>query len=154
MIKLLKTCLVLLAVIVLPGMATATHMTTVSVNGDCDGWTATVDVHFRSSVFEADLDFVILLLDSEGVELERFEHASVITRDAESGADVVYNFGGTWEGLFQSAFFVVQGDFHIYAPYGWGGVYLDEETKETELQLECTVPTEDYAWDRVKSLYR
>jgi len=154
MLKVLKTSIFLLAIFVLPGMAMATHMTSVSVNGDCEGWTATVDVHYRSSVYEAAFDFVIILLNAEGQELERFEHGSVISRQPGDGPDAVYNFGGSWEGYFQSSFFVMQGNFHIYAPWGYGGVYLDEESKEAELQLECTVPTEDVTWDRVKTLYR
>ena len=84
-----KTCLVL-TLLLLPGLATATHLTEVTINGDCEGWTATVNVHFRSTVYEADLDFDIVLFDAEGVELERFRHETTVTRDGSTPHSTIW----------------------------------------------------------------
>ena len=78
----------------------------------------------------------------------------MISRDPEAGPDATYYFDGLWQGYYEGAYFTMVGDFHIYAPWGWGDVYLDEETQHLELDLECTVPADEVTWDSVKSLYR
>ena len=73
--------LTLAAMAVLPGLAAATHFDEVIVVGDCEGWSAEVNVTWRTGIYTGDLNYSIRLVDQNANILEQIDWAGVIDRE-------------------------------------------------------------------------
>jgi len=140
---------VIMAVLLVPMLASATHITDLVGLADCEGWAADLTVHWRSTVWAGDLDYVVVLTNADGEELEVFEGAMELVRD--DGQDQVYSFGGVWEGMYQSDGFTATGTFHLVAPHGED---VEESTMGFEVDLGCTVDESNQSWSSLKASYR
>ena len=149
--RLLVLGLTLSAVLLLPVMASATHIETFTGNADCHGWSATIDVMWRSEVYSGDLTMVIVLANDQGDELESVVVNDTLTRDPDSSWMQSYTFSGEWQGAYAASYFVAYMGFELSAPYAEG---TDVSHAGDEFMLECTVDDETFSWGTVKSLYR
>jgi hypothetical protein len=84
----------LVFMVVLPSLASAVYLDSVTGTADCNGWTADVEVTFRSGARWVELEYVVALLDATGLEVERFEYAAEV--DIPSQTTVVYSFADEW----------------------------------------------------------
>ena len=84
----------LVFLLVLPSLASAVYLDSVTGTADCNGWTADVEVTFRSGARWVELEYVVALLDATGLEVERFEYAAEV--DIPSQTTVVYSFADVW----------------------------------------------------------
>jgi hypothetical protein len=144
--KLMILSAVMLSLLMLPAMASATHFTYLTAMGDCIGYAAETGVHFRSTVDSFDLDYTVTLSDMDGVVLETFSDAMTVT----GSGDIVLNFSDEWT-VFATGRFTVAGTYHLVSTYPGG---VDEETVEFSNEIQCTVASEDVSFDSVKSMYR
>lgn len=143
--------LALVAVAMVPGLASATHFDTVGVTGDCGGWTAQLGVMWRSDVYNGNLDYLIQLMDGNTV-LESFVWSGPLVRNPGDPQLVTYTFSGPWAGNYSSgAPYTITGDFHIVAPWTGG---IDDETMSVSAGFQCTVAAESTTWGTIKSLYQ
>lgn len=139
--KLTVRLLATLALLLLPAFAFATHFETLDGAADCDGWNASLDVYWRSTIYEADLDYAVRLLDGDGVEVAVHAWSGIITRDSAYQLQT-YLFDGLW-GMELCGDFTVEGTFHIYSPWPGG---LDEDTLvfTAAFTCECEEPGHCY----------
>jgi hypothetical protein len=152
MMRNLKMMLLLLATMaILPGIASATHITGVEVNADCDGWWAQLDVYWRTGIYTGDLDYTISLVDQDANILEQVSWAGPISRAVSDPRAMSYTFSGSWSGTFQADQFSVTGMFHLVSPWDGG---VDDETVNASTVFECSVATENSTWSTIKALYR
>lgn len=143
----------LLAVLVLPVVASATHLTDFDGTADCDGWCATYTISWHSQVFEAELEYAVVLMNDEGDVLNEIVVSETITREPGSEAVQFYEICAPWEGNFVASYFTVLMAFELTAPSGTGGA--DQVSSfGAEIMLECTVDADDTNWGSLKSLYR
>jgi hypothetical protein len=142
--------LALMAVALIPGVALATHFNDVSVTGDCEGWTATVNVTWRTDIYSGDLDFVIARWD-DGTVAEDYGFSGTLGREVGDPAVMTYVFHGTWAGEFGGSAFGLTGDFHLVSAWDGG---LDEATDTYAGEFACSVASEVTTWSTVKTLYR
>jgi hypothetical protein len=150
--KSMNVKLAALAILLLPVVASATHVTGVELNGDCGGWSADVTLRYRSTVFEVQADYTAVLTDADGNELEVFTWDGTLTRDEGSYFVQMYDYAEEWSVVAPPGDFTITLMYHIYAPYDGG---VDEETFEISQDFSCTViPTEAQTWSDVKGLYR
>lgn len=143
--------LTLAAMALLPGLAAATHFDEVIVVGDCEGWSAEVNVTWRTGIYTGDLNYSIRLVDQNANILEQIDWAGVIDREVSDPRQMVYNFSGTWSGTYSGPQFTVVGMFHLVAPYPGG---VDDDTANVTTTFECTVAAENATWSSIKTLYR
>ncbi|MFO7653034.1 MAG: hypothetical protein R6X25_04345 [Candidatus Krumholzibacteriia bacterium] len=143
--------LITLMAVMVPAAASATHLNGIDAAADCSGWNATLDVTWRTGVYEGTLDYSVRLLDLAENVLFEDTWTGLITRETTDPRDMMYTFNGIWQGVFSGPAFLARGDFHLVAPYSSG---IDEETISFDLDLQCTVSSEEATWGAVKSLYR
>jgi len=99
------TIIALVFLLVLPSMASAVYLDSVTGTADCNGWNADVAVTFRSGAMLVRLEYVVALTDAAGTEMERFEYAAEVDIPAEN--TMVYSFGDAWTaGLPDGAYLV------------------------------------------------
>jgi len=144
------TILAAMAVVLLPLMASATILTDLTGEGDCNGWSAMASVHWGSAT-EADLDYTVSILDDDMNVLETFTWAGIVSRDGDV-VNQVFSFYDEWTINADAGNFSIMGDFHLVGAYP-GGVehsYLSFTNTFT-----CdVVSTEAHTWSAVKDLYR
>jgi hypothetical protein len=141
----------LMAVLLLPSLAMATHFEGLSGSADCEGWSAEVTVQWRTGIYEGTLDYTIQLQDAEGAVLEEVIWSGPFTRGAEDPVTVIYEFSGTWEEPLDQSDLVLYEAFSIDAPWDEG---VDVDTTELTTEVSCNVPVDETSWSAVKSLYR
>ncbi len=141
-----------LAALLVPQVASATRLLSVSGEGNCEGWNVTAEVRFRSTVFAADLEFTLELLDIDMNVIETVTYNGVITRPDPSGQVHVFNFGEEWTAFAPAGVYMVAGSVTVSAPWSGG---FDEHTEAFEGSFYCGfVPSEATSWSNVKGLYR
>ena len=141
-----------LAALLVPQVASATRLLDADGVGDCDGWTVTAEVRFRSTVFAADLEFTLDLLDVDMNVIETVTYSEVITRPNPSGQVHVFQFGDEWTAFAPAGVYMVAGSVTVSA--GWSGGF-EEHTLDIEGSFYCGfVPNEATTWSNVKGLYR
>lgn len=150
MTKLSLLALSVIAIAAVPGIASATHFNVIEMHGDCQGWTAQVEINWRSDVYTGTLDYTILLLDGNTV-LEQHTWSGVVSRNPGDPQDMHYTFQGPWSAAHSGFQFTVQGDFHIVAPWTGG---IDDQTATDSTVFQCSVAAENATWSTIKSLYR
>jgi len=131
--------------LVLPSMALACHVTEVTGNADCQGWSLCATVSFSGSVYEGTLNYSVRVFDDQKQEVNTFELSEVVSRPQDScDGEYTFCFDGQWEGTHQSNGFLVkmQADLN-------GGT-----AKCFQTWLSCTVDDEEISFGAVKALYR
>ncbi len=146
--KLMILGAVMLSLLMVPAMASATHFTNIVGVSDCDGYSADAGVHFRSTAASMDLSYTITLSNMDGDVLETITDSMTVI----NGGDVVLNFSGLWEADAESeSGFTVLGVFDLVSTFPGG---VDEDHIEFSNVLSCTVDSENVSFDSVKSMYR
>jgi len=131
--------------LVLPSLALACHVTEVTGNADCQGWSMCATVSFSGSVYEGTLNYTVHLLDDQNQEVNTFELSEVVSRPQDSCAgEYTFCFEGQWEGTYQSNGFLVKMEADLN-----GGASQCFQTS-----LSCTVDSDDVSFGAVKALYR
>jgi hypothetical protein len=143
--------LALVAVAMVPGLALATHFNSVAISGDCGGWTAHVEVMWRTDVYAGNLDYLVRLMDGPTI-LESFVWSGPLVRNPGDPQVVMYTFSAPWAGDYSAGLpYTITGDFHIVSPWTGG---IDDETMSATSGFQCTVAAETSTWSTIKSLYR
>lgn len=84
----------LVFLLVLPSLASAVYLDSVTGTADCNGWNTAVEITFRSGARMVRLEYTVALNDATGSELERFEYSEeVAIPDRDT---VIYPFEGMW----------------------------------------------------------
>lgn len=139
----------MLAIAMVPGVASATHLNGVVFLGDGNSWTAQVSVTWRDGIYAGDLDFALTLLDGETV-LEEYAWEGPLSRAESDPQDMIYTFEGNWSESYPGPVFRLLGTFHLVAPWDGG---LDDETSEVDVQLPNLAAAEVSTWGIVKALF-
>lgn len=146
--RLLLLSSVLLAMLALPGLASATHITDVVAMGDCDGFNAQVDVHFRSDAEFLDLHYDVVVLDDDMEMVTVSGDVHVLHEDTQDVSILVSDLFNT----SLDGYFVVSGDITITAPFPNG---VDIESAHFENNIECgSVDNDAVSFENVKAMYR
>ena len=138
-----------LAAVMVPAIASATHVNWVDLNGNCAGWTAEFNVDWRENVYTADVDYMITLY-SGNVVLEQVNGTTVITRPMNSPNNASYTISGPWSGTFSGSSFHIEGQIHLVAD--WNGT-PEESTVTGASNFDCSVAAEAQTWSTIKALY-
>jgi len=140
---------VLMAILMLPALASATHITDVVAMGDCSGFNASVDVHFRTTAEYFDLDYTVQVLDADMNEV--YMVSGMMTVMQEDMADVTVMIEEMWDTLPDGAYTIIA-TIDLTSPYPGG---MDEESYTYENTVECgSVANEEINFEAVKALYR
>jgi len=102
----------LVVTLVMPGLASAVYLDSVTGTADCNGWTADAQVTFRSSARMVRLDYTVALLDEAGMEVERFEYSESVAIPDET--TVVYSFGDMWTTDLPEGPYTMTADFVLF----------------------------------------
>ncbi len=102
----------LIVTLVMPGLASAVYLDSVTGTADCNGWTADAQVTFRSSARMVRLDYTVALLDEAGMEVERFEYSESVAIPDQ--ATVVYSFGDMWTTDLPEGPYTMAADFVLF----------------------------------------
>ncbi len=103
--------------LVLPGITAAGTLDSLSGTADCNTWSADLTISFRANAMLARVEYAVVLLDTDGAEVERFDYAEYIDIPATVTAD--YSFTGAWAGALDGNY-TVTGDFSVYDIFGDG----------------------------------
>jgi len=140
---------VLVAMLILPGLASATHFTNVVAMGDCDGFTAQLDVHFRSTADFLDLHYDVAVLDSDSAEVVMVSGDMHVIQEDDQDITIMVadQFNAILDGMY-----VVAGTFTLTSPHPGG---VDEDMATFENDIECgSVANDEVSFDSMKSMYR
>ncbi len=147
--RLLLMSTVLMAVLLLPALASATHITEVVAIGDCYGFNAQLDIHFRSTAPSADLHYEVAVMDMDSNEIVMLSGDMVVMQ--EDSQDVTVMLSEMW-GIDLDGSFVVNGTITLSSAYPGG---LDEDMVTFESSLDCgSVSTDATSFESLKSMYR
>lgn len=147
--RILLMSTVLMAILMLPALASATHITDVVAMGDCSGFNASVDVHFRATAEYFDLDYSVQVLNSDMEEVYMVEGTMNVIQEDE--ADVTVMVSEMWDTL-PDGYYTIIVNMHLSSPYPDG---LDEEDYTYETTVECgSVANEAINFEGLKALYR
>ena len=102
----------LVFLLVLPSLASAVYLDSVTGTADCNGWNADVAITFRSSARLVRLEYVVALTDAAGTEMERFEYAAEVPIPAQS--TMVYSFGEAWTSTFPDGAYTMTCDVVLF----------------------------------------
>lgn len=138
-----------LTALMVPAIASATHVNWVDLNGNCEGWTASFNVDWRENVYTADVTYSITLMSGDTV-LEQVNGTTVVTRPMDGPYNITYTISGPWTGTFSGAAFHIESQIHLVAD--WNGT-PEESTVTGESNFSCTVANEAQTWSTIKALY-
>ncbi|RLB60450.1 MAG: hypothetical protein DRH08_15390 [Deltaproteobacteria bacterium] len=140
--KLLILAVGLLA-LTIPALASANHVTSVTGNADCDGWSICPTVYFLPNAVDGSLCYSVTLLDADYTVVTTITATETII-PPDGGGSAEYCFDGLWEGNF-----VITGGTVVFA------AALNGDNPTVFLfDLECTVANENISFDSIKSIYR
>lgn len=146
--RLLILSSVLMAMLILPGLASATHFTNVVAMGDCDGFVAQLDVHFRSTADFLDLHYEVAVMDADN-EIVMISGDMHVMQENEQ--DMTIMVSDVFNTLLDGEF-VVSGTFTLTSPHPAG---VDEDMATFENTIECgSVDSDGVSFDSIKSMYR
>jgi hypothetical protein len=111
----LTTALVIL--LVLPVLAGAATLDSISGTADCNGWSADLEISFRPGAFFLQLEYSVVLQDANGAEVDRIDDATFVTIPGTSTAS--YNFTGAWTSELDGNYTVV-GEFILHDMFDGG----------------------------------
>ncbi len=147
--RLLLLSSILTAMLILPGLASATHFTNVVAIGDCEGFNAQVDVHFRYNADFLDLHYDVAVLDEDSMEVVMVSGDVHVLH--EDDPDVSFMVSDVFNTVLDG-YFVVSGTFTLVSPYPGG---VDEESVTFENAIECgSVANDEVSFENMKAMYR
>lgn len=109
------TIIALVFLLILPSLASAVYLDSVSGTADCNGWNAEVEITFRSGARLVRLEYAVVLMDANGVELERFDYATEVEIPSET--TMVYPFGDAWSTSLADGLHTMTFDLVLYDIY-------------------------------------
>jgi hypothetical protein len=89
----------LVILFILPSLASAVYLDSVTGTADCNGWNADVEVTFRSGARSVRIEYTVVLLDGNGLEIDRFLYSEPV--EIPSQDTVVYSFGEPWSTVLE-----------------------------------------------------
>ena len=147
--RLLLMSTVLMAMLMLPAMASATHFTDLVAMGDCDGFNAQADVHFRSDAEFLDLHYEVAVMDNDSMQIVMVSGDIHMENDGDQ--DISIMISDLWNMALDGSF-VVSGTFTLTAPYPGG---LDDDSISFENDIQCgSVAAEETSFESMKAMYR
>lgn len=147
--QLLLMSTVLMVVLILPGLASATHFTDVAAIGDCQGFTAQLDIHFRHTAEFLDLHYEVVVMDDDSMQLTMVSgDMHIVMEDTQ---DISLMIADTFDEAL-NGLVVISGTFTITSPHP-DGVDVDVATFENEAVCG-SVPTDKVNFENVKAMYR
>ena len=146
--RLLILSSVLMAMLILPGLASATHFTNVVAMGDCDGFVAQLDIHFRSTADFLDLHYEVAVMDMDNEIVMISGDMQVMQEDEQ---DITVMLSESFNALLDGEF-MVYGTFTLTSSYPGG---MDEDMATFENAIQCgSVASDEVSFDGIKSMYR
>ncbi len=137
-----------MAMLMLPALASATHFTDLVAMGDCEGFAAQADVHFRYNADFMDVHYDVAVLDGS-MEIVMVSGDLHVLNDGDVDVTVMISdtFGVALDGAF-----IVSGTLTLVSPHPGG---VDEDSITFENSIECgSVADEDVSFQSVKAMYR
>jgi len=138
--KLLMLAGALCAILILPGLASATHFELFDVKADCEGFTYDATVYYRYTIYDVDVDYSFVLTDEKGGEVARIEGVAPVTRTDDR---LGFLTGGDVWGVDLCGTYTVTASVHLYSVYGTDLFDEDTLTFETSLVCECDEPGDE-----------
>ena len=102
----------LVVTLVMPGLASAVYLDSVTGTADCNGWSADAQVTFRSGARMVRMEYTVALWDEAGMEMERFEYSESV--DIPDQTTVVYSFGDMWTTDLPDGAYNMTADFVLF----------------------------------------
>jgi hypothetical protein len=115
----------LVCTLVMPGLASAVYLDSVAGTADCNGWSADVEVTFRSGARMVRLDYTVALWDEGGMEMERFEYSESVEIPSET--TVVYPFGDMWTTDLPEGAYTMTADFVLFDIFPDGSNQFEDD---------------------------
>jgi len=140
--KLIILVMSLLAISV-PAMSFACHVTEITGDADCFGWSQCTNVYFTSSVDEGSLTYTVTILDGDGTEVTSFGETQTVSHDPGAGI-YEFCFSGDWVGDYE----VTNATVVISV------VFDDDDPEVFTFDLACSVDNEGTSWSGLKAQYR
>lgn len=97
--------------LVLPNLAAAVTLASLSGTADCNAWSADVTIDFRMDAMMARLEYDVVLQNANGIEVERYEFSEFI--DIPESSTATYSFGETWSAALDGSY-LVSGEFRVF----------------------------------------
>ncbi len=121
----------LVILLVLPTLAAAGTLESLSGTADCETWAADLTVSFRPGIMMSRIEWSVVLQDAAGIEVDRFEFAEFIQIPAEPTK--VYSFAGTWNPVLDGDY-KVTGSFSVFDVFDDG---FNETSDSFVIDLAC-----------------
>lgn len=102
--------LTLLTIAAVPASAQITSFTAFEGRADCNGWSVDATAQYRDEARMIRLEYVVVLSDAGGVEVERFEYSDWV--DFTAGQSATMSLEGSWTNPANSGW-TVRGDFTL-----------------------------------------
>lgn len=153
--RLILTVVLTLAALV-AGTASATEFQNVIFAGGCTEWNAQLDVHFRIGMTEADIDYLVELVDADGNVILTSSGSDVVT-DGDADRLGTLMLAGTWdettdETIELFGMYTVRASFTLYVPWQ---EYVFTYVEDRAMMAECAVvDAENVSWGQLKGAYR
>jgi hypothetical protein len=127
----------LVIMLVLPSLATAVTLESLSGTADCNSWSADLTINFRMFAMMGRVEYAVVLRDTDGAELERFDFAEFI--EIPETATATYTYSGVWSTALDGVY-TVTGDFVVYDIFGDG---YNMSTDSFSVELVCGSVSDD-----------
>jgi len=147
--RLLLMSTVLMAMLMLPPLASATHFAHLDASSDCDGFSADVEIFFRSSAEFLDLYYDVAVLDGDNAEVLMVSGEIHLLNEGGPNPTLVVSdlFNFVLDGSY-----VVSGTLNLVSPYPGG---LDDVSMSFEDNIDCgSVDEEAVTFQQMKAMYR
>ncbi len=141
---------ILVILLVLPAMGSAATLDTLSSSADCNGWSADVNINFRPGAFFVRLEYIVVMQDAGGMEVDRFDYSEFIEVPSTSAAS--YNFAGVWASAPDGDYTAV-GEFTVHDLFD-GGENVSTASFTTDLACGATGDSGDDPVVSEPCLYR
>jgi len=147
----------LLAILLVPALASATHFNgEVTFRADCEQWSSEVPIIIRTGLPDAQLQITITFTEVSASDpvLTLYTEVTVPT---DADRMVVAQLGDLWNNMTEEIVhllgtYEVHAVIRLYAPWSGG---IDDETREFSIIMNCdVVGDEDISWGTIKGLYR
>lgn len=129
----------LVIMLVLPGLATAVTLDSLSGTADCNSWSADLTISFRMFAMMGRVEYTVILRDADGTEVERFEYGDFIAIPEAQSA--TFTYGGDWAATPDGTY-TVSGEFFVYDVFG-DGYNVTSDTFNAELACGSAVDDPD-----------
>lgn len=142
-LKKLMIAAMALAVLSVPAVSSACHVTEVVGEADCNGWSLCTTVYFTSSADSGSLAYTVTILDGSGEEVTSFGETLTITHEPGEGY-YEFCYDGVWEGEHQVT------DATVVLTSALDG----QDPTTFTFDLDCTVDSDHVSLGALKAQYR